>query len=275
MKRLKILAREPVILFFLLGTFLYISYNQLTNYFDSKSREIIVDQNEILLLEESFRKTWNREPTQNEIDNLIGNRVMDEIFFKEAVAMGLDKTDPAVKRRLRQIMELMLDNFSTIYPTESQLRKYLSENPEKFQKAPRLSFRHLYFPLEDKQIALEFLSGLQKGITKPEDHPGGLYLIPSSFEDESQNEIERLFGEKFSQEILAIEVGSWKGPVESAYGWHLLKVSDFVDSELPPLDKIWDAVEREWSVERKKEIKDEQYKVLRDHYDVTVVDLKR
>lgn len=275
MKRLKILVREPVILFFLLGTFLYISYNQLTTYFDSKSREIIVDQNEILLLEESFRKTWNREPTQSEIDNLIGNRVMDEIFFKEAVAMGLDKTDPAVKRRLRQIMELMLDDFSTIYPTESQLQEYLSENPEKFQKAPRLSFRHLYFPLEDKQIALEFLSGLQKGITKPEDHPGGLYLIPSSFEDESQNEIERLFGEKFSQEILAIEVGSWKGPVESAYGWHLLKVSDFVDSELPPLDKIWDAVEREWSVERKKEIKEEQYKVLRDHYDVTVVDLKR
>ena len=274
MKTLKNLIKEPFFLFFLLGAFLFIMYTRAAGYIDQKNRQIFVRQTQIALLEESFRKTWNRSPTENELTAQIDNFVMDEIFSKEAVAMGLDKTDPAIKRRLRQIMEMMMDDYATIYPTENQLRTYLSENQEKFRQDPRISFRHTYFPLENKEEAIQFLSRLQKSLSVDEHSMRGLLLIPDRFEDESEREIERLFGNMFTRELFGLETGDWQGPVQSSYGWHLVKVSQLIEGKVPDLNQIWDLVDREWSVERKKEIKEEQYKVMRDQYKISIEELQ-
>ncbi len=157
MKKIKNLIKEPLLLFFLLGTISFILYTQATTYIEKKNKQITISESQIELLKESFKKTRFRNPTQNELDAQLDNYVMDEIFYREAVAMGLDKTDPAVKRRLRQVLELMMDDYTTIYPTENQLRKCLSENPDKFRKEPSISFRHLYFPFANKEEAIDLL----------------------------------------------------------------------------------------------------------------------
>ena len=270
MNTLKKIIKEPIILFFLMGTLIYILYTLTADFIDKKNRKIFVSKAQIGLLEESFSKTWNRNPTENEFSAQIENHIMDEIFFKEAVAMGLDKTDLAVKRRLRQIMEIMLDEYTTIYPTEVQLRKYLSEHPDKFRREPRISFRHIYYPLEEKEKAINFLSSLQKGLEVDENMVRGLFLIPGQFEDESKREIEKLFGNSFTQKLFELETGNWQGPVESAYGWHLVILSQRIEGIVPDLNEIWDIVEREWSVERKKVMKEEQYKIMRKQYDVII-----
>lgn len=270
MKTIRKVIKEPFLLFFLLGALIFIMYTRATGYIDQRNRQIYVSQDQIALLAESFQKTWNRSPTEDELKALVNNFIMDEIFFKEAVSMGLDKTDLAVKRRLRQIMEMMMDDFATIYPTENQLREYLSANPEKFRQDSRISFRHIYFPLEDEDEAIRILDRLQKGISVEKDYTGGLLLIPDRFESETEREIERLFGGVFTRELFELETGDWTVPVESSYGWHLVKVSERIEGEVPDLNQIWDLVEREWSVERKKEIKEQQYKVMRDQYKISI-----
>lgn len=274
MNKLKKLVKTPILLSLLLGVFMYILYTYTTDYTDRKNKQIFINKAQVDLLEETFRKTWNRNPTEYELKAQVENLILDEVFFKEAVAMGLDKTDPAVKRRLRQIMELMLDDFATIYPTENQLRKYLSEDPEKFREDPRISFRHLYFPLEEKEEAINLLPKIQKSNTVHKNYNGGLLLIPSEFEDETKREIERLLGKIFTQKLFELELGKWQGPVQSAYGWHLVKVSQRIDGIVPDLNTIWDIVEREWLVERKKKIKEEQYKFLKAQYEVTIENYK-
>lgn len=270
MKTIRKVIKEPFLLFFLLGALIFIMYTRATGYIDQRNRQIYVGQDQIALLAESFQKTWNRSPTEDELKAQINNFIMDEIFFKEAVSMGLDKTDLAVKRRLRQIMEIMMDDFATIYPTENQLREYLSANPEKFRQDSRISFRYIYFPLEDEDEAIRILDRLQKGISVEKDYTGGLLLIPDRFEYETEWEIERLFGGVFTRELFELETGDWTGPVESSYGWHLVKVSERIEGEVPDLNQIWDLVEREWSVERKKEIKEQQYKVMQGQYKISI-----
>ena len=270
MNKVKKLITEPILVFLFLGTLLFVSYTRATDYIDRKNKQVFVSQTQIALIEESFSKTWNRNPTESEMSALVDNFIMDEIFFKEAVAMGLDKTDPAVKRRLRQIMEMMLDDYTTIYPVEGQLSKYLAENPDKFRSDPRISFRHIYFPMEDKEKALKLLPRLQNSKSNPDNYPGGLLLIPSQFEDESKMQIKKLFGDIFTQNIFTLETGIWQGPVESSYGWHLVKVSQRIEGVVPDLNEIWDTVEQEWSFARKKEMKEEQYKIMREQYDVMV-----
>ena len=273
MNTLKKIFKEPFLLFFLLGSIIYIIYSKSTDYIDKKNKQIFISTAQIGLMEEVFRKTWNRNPTEDELNAQIENLVMDEVFFKEAVSMGLDKTDLAIKRRLRQVLELMLDDYATIYPTENQLREYLKANPDKFLRDPQISFRHVYFPIENKEGAIKLLSDLQHGRSVDEDSTPGLLLIPSQFEIERKQEVEKLFGDIFTQTLFELEIGSWQGLVESAYGWHLVKVSEKIEYGVPDLDAIWDVVEREWSVERKKEMKVMQYQAMRDQYEIEVENL--
>lgn len=273
MKKIKTLLKEPLLLFFLIGLFAFILYTRATGYIEKNNRQITISESQIALLQESFSKTWFRTPTQDELDTQIDVYVMDEIFFREAVAMGLDKTDPAVKRRLRLVMELMLDDYTTVYPTENQLRKYLSDNPDKFREEPRISFRHLYFPFENKEEAIDLLSTLQKNNAVQEQYTGHPLLIPSEFEDESDRAIENLFGNDFAVEILKVEGNKWNGPLESAYGWHLVNVGQLTKGELPDLNDIWEKVESEWAAERKIEMKEEQYAMMKEQYTISIGEL--
>lgn len=270
MKRVNKLIREPIVLFFILGILLYFLYARSSGYIEEKNRRISVNQAQIAMLEETFIKTWNRSPSEEEMDAQINDFIMDEVFYREAVSLGLDKTDLAVKRRLRQIMEMMMDDYATIYPSEDKLQQYLSENPEKFRREDLISFRQLYFKMEEKEQADLFLTQLQQNENYIREYSGGLLMLPDRFEKQSRFEVERAFGEYFSNQLFLTETKNWQGPVKSPYGWHLVLVREITEGEVPELNDVWDEVELEWSVEQKKEIKQEQYRIMREQYRVNI-----
>jgi len=253
-----------------MGFLLFIIYKISSNYIDRKNSEILVDANQINLLTASFEKRSNRTPDKDELQTLIESHIKDEVFYREAVAMGLDKSDPAIKRRLRQIIELMLDDYSDVYPSENQLLEYLSVHSEKFIQDPTISFVHRFFAMDKKQEAMEELSKLQEGTDSEISQNQGLNLIPDEFENVSQQEVRSTFGQIFSNDIFEMSTDSWQGPVASAYGWHLVYVSQRIEGEIPPLSEIWDVVEREWTLERKQKMKEAQFEKMKERYDVVV-----
>jgi len=266
--RFRKIVGEPMVLFLLLGLLLFIIYQFVTDYYDQLNKRIVVTQGQIELLSESFSKTWNRQPTEQELNAQIENYIKDEVFYKEAVALGLDKSDVAVKRRLRQIMELMMDDMAAVYPSEDQLKKYLSENPDKFRQDPVISFRHIYFSTENREDAVEILNKLKDTLPVDAGKFEGLALIPNEFSNESSRAVERLFGKPFTDALFELEAGAWEGPIESAYGYHLIYISQINEGYVPELSEIWDEVEREWAFERKTEIKEQQYQRIKENYNV-------
>ena len=223
------IMREPISLFVILGLLLFIVYNRTTTYYDQKNKQITVTEAQIQLLKETFAKTWNREPTEEELEAQIENLIKDEIYYKEAVDLGLDRSDIAVKRRLRQIMEMMMDDMATVYPSEDQLKTYLSENQDKFRRDPYISFRHIYFSSENRETALDILGKLKDTLPVDERSFDGLALIPNEFSEESYRSVERLFGKSFTEEVFTLKPGIWQGPVESAYGYHLVYNSELTE----------------------------------------------
>ena len=264
------ILKEPIVLFFVFGGLIFFLYTAATNLALKKERRILVSSEQVEMLKASFTKTWKRAPEKKELDGLIQSYIQDEVFYREAVAMGLDKSDRAVKRRLRQTMELILDDYTTVYPTESQLQAYLSANAEKFAQDPKITFTHRYYDMDEKEKAISQLSALRSGIVGNDVAPLGLNLLPSSFEDETQQQVSSTFGNEFASSLFELEVGSWQGPIKSAYGWHLVLVSEVTPGIVPPLNDIWDIVEREWSLERKTKLKDEQYATMKARYDITI-----
>ena len=261
---------NPVVLFLLGGIVLFFIYTEVSGIRSKKDNQIVVSEGQIELLYASFEKTWNRPPSEQELEAQVNSFIMDEVFFKEAVAMGLDKKDPAVKRRMRQIIEMMLDDYTTVYPTESQLQQYLSENEDEFRLPSRITFDHVYFKQEEKTTATEQLARLQNGLEVDKSVRGKMLMIPSRFEDESEVEIEKLFGSGFNGELFQLGVGEWLGPVASAYGWHLVKVEEKTAGEVPGLEMVRAQVEREWKVEQQKLIKEKQYNQMKSRYNISV-----
>jgi hypothetical protein len=268
---LRSLVREPLFLFTLLGVLLYFFFSSMYDRVNDKQRAITVSPAQIELLTTSFEKTWNRPPSEPELQAQINNFIMDEVFYMEAVAMGLDKKDPAVKRRLRQIMEMMLDDFATVYPTESQLQQFLIENAEDFRLESTISFEHLYFKEDQKDKAISTLPKLNSGKISADDLTNNLLLLPRAFQDETEFQIERQFGKEFTNELFRLDAGSWLGPVASAYGWHLVRIQDKREGTIPDLAEVRDQVEREWMVVQRNQIKEKQYERLRSNYDITIV----
>ena len=266
-KRTKFI-KEPIFLFFASGILLYVLYIFLTAQFDRKNKTITVSDAQVALLTETFKKTWNRKPSEKEIEAQVANLIKDEVFFKEAVAMGLDKSDQAVKRRMRQIMELMMDDAATVYPSEDQLKDYLNEHPDKFQEDPLISFKHVFFQLDQKQAAENQLYNLLNNLPVDNSKISHLSLIPEQFEKESMFSIDRLLGKPFAQEVFTLETSKWIGPVESAYGWHLLYITEITPGIIPDLSEIWDVVEREWSIEQKARKKEDQYQKMKAKYHI-------
>ena len=264
------IIKEPVFLFFALGIILFILYSFLENQIERRSNRINVSNAQIELMMEIFKKTWNREPIEKEIEAQIENIIKDEVFFREAVAMGLDKSDPAIKRRLRQLMELMLDDAATVYPSEDQLKKYLSENEEKFLEDPVISFRQFYFSSDHKQEAENQLYNLSNNLPIDKNKIESLSLISEQFKNKQKYSIDRLFGKPFTENLFSLDTGKWLGPIESAYGWHLVYIRDIMPGVVPELADIWDVVEREWSVEQKAVKKEAQYQKMKGKYIIRI-----
>lgn len=265
--------REPLFLFVSMGVLLFILYSFLSSQLNQNNKQIVVNASQVAFLTETFKKTWNRDPTEKEITAQIENHIKDEVFYREAVAMGLDKSDPAVKRRLRQLLELMMDDASNAFPSEEQLRTYLQENAEKFEEDPLITFDQVYFA-EDKTAADAQLDRSSGKGSIDRSQTSTLALLPSSFSDEPSFSIERSFGQQFTQQLFAQETGKWAGPIRSAYGWHLVYIEEIQAGKVPELDEIWDEVEREWALERKNQKKEQQYEQMKSNYKIVFEDAK-
>ena len=65
---------------------------------------------------------WKRQPTAEELAGLVESRVRDEILYREALAMGLDKDDEIVKRRMAQKMQFLAEDLPAPQPTTAELK---------------------------------------------------------------------------------------------------------------------------------------------------------
>ncbi len=274
MSVLKKIIKDPIFLFILFAGIFYSIYHFATIQNQKQARQIAVQQSDVQLLEQVFEDSRNRKPSESELDALVKNFVLDEIFFRQAVALGLDKSDLAVKRRLRQIMELMLDDFATVYPTELQLQEYLTENPDKFRGDPTISFVHKFYAFEEEKEALSSLEKLKKGANPRKISESSLLMIPLQFENETKYAIKRVLGGEFTEPLFQQKAREWTGPIKSTYGWHLVYIDKLNLGTTPDLIKIWDEVEREWMVEHKAVMKEKQQELLLEMYDVQIEEIK-
>jgi len=269
---IKRLGREPLVHFLLIGAALFVLFDMTQEQGGEAPNRIVVSSGQVEQLAAQFKRTWMRPPTQDELAALVENHVREEVFYREALAMGLDQNDPMVRQRMRMKLEFMLEELSAVAASDEVLTEFLQQHPDKFRAQPRVSFQQLYLnPDKREDLAFDAQTMLTslKGGTVPESL-GDATMLPLRYTLATQSEIARSFGDRFAEDVVKLTPGDWTGPHYSPFGAHLLKVAERVDARLPALAEIRALVEREYLAQRKKEQKDLAYQKLRQGYQVIV-----
>ncbi|HET6372239.1 MAG TPA: peptidylprolyl isomerase, partial [Candidatus Polarisedimenticolia bacterium] len=82
--------------------------------------------------------------------------------------------------------------------------------------------------------------------------------------------VEKLFGASFAKELVALPTGEWAGPVRSASGAHLVRLSSRSEKRVPPFAEVKDAVHRAWTAARRAQARDEYFDQTLKRYRVNV-----
>jgi len=274
---MKPIFKEPLAHFLVLGALLFAGYGVLNRNDEPAPGRIVVSQGQLAAMREAFTRTWQRPPTSEEWKGLIRNRVREEVYCREAMALGLNKDDTIIRRRLRQKMEFVSDDVAAqTQPTDAELNAYLQAHPDKFSVEQQFTFRQLYLNPEKHgedlaRDAAQLLVKLnQAGGDTGFAAMGDPFLLDNHFTTVPASEVAKQFGEKFAAKLGEISPGQWQGPVESGFGMHLVFVSQRTEGGAPVLADVRDAVRREWDNARRLEANETFYQELLKRYTVTI-----
>lgn len=188
----------------------------------------------------------SRAPTSAEAEAFLAAWKSDEALYREALAEGLDRDDPAVRNLLvGKMKERLLLQSRIPEPSETELKLYLEQHRDEFEEP--LSFEHDYVTLAKGRSAMErerhdYLSRLRAGST-----PAALGLRTTAA-NVSRERIAQDFGPAVAEAIVRLPVGQWD-EVELADGWLLVKLLH-VAGGLPPPDELRGRLTAAWKAER-------------------------
>ena len=237
--------REPMLHFILLGAALFALHRQLA---PPVAREIVLSRSLLDGLRQDHLRRRGAPPTAPEEAALVERFLDDEFLYREALALGLDRGDVIVRRRLIQKMEFLTEDMDPLpAPTDAELQAWLDAHAARYAAAERLTLVHVFVDAGRHGKAAERVAGAD---------PSGLgdpFLRGRELRRHTERELAAIFGTAFAARLEALPMDAWSEPLRSAYGYHLVRVSERLAGGLPPLAEFRAAVTRDWLESRRVE----------------------
>jgi hypothetical protein len=269
--RARRLLAEPMVHFLGIGAILFMLHARLH---PSGGDRIVVSAAFIDALRQDHTRRTGQPPTADEERGLIDRYIDEEILYREALALGLDRGDVIVRRRLIQKMEFVSrDAAPAVEPSAAELQRFLDVHADRYREPLAASLRHVFLARDRRGDALasdaaRILAELRTGAD-----PGALgdpFLQGSAFARRTPRELEAIFGRPFAEAVSTLPAGAWSGPIPSSYGLHLVLVSERNEPGAPRLADVRARVRRDWIDEHREEADRAALRRLRDRHPVEI-----
>jgi len=270
---------EPLLHFLVIGALIFAFYglsNPAANRAD-RTHAIVLTKDDLRQLAVHWLAQGRPPPSADEMRALIEQKVKEEILFREALALGLDKDDEIIKRRLAQKMDFLAEGIAALQaPGEAELREWFAKNTDRFLLPPRVSFRHLYFSQDRGPAARDAAAAaLAKIAGKSADAPEAVgsadpFMFQDYYAERTPLQIAKEFGPEFAKVVLDLKPGAWQGPVRSGYGWHLVFVNAMEPGRVPAFEEVEHDVKTQWLDQKQREIKRTGFEAMRARYSLVV-----
>lgn len=258
------LLRDPLVGFLLAGALIF-ALDRFTS--GSTDADVIeVSDAQVRRISDQWQAQMGRPPTEQELAGLVEQWIREEIYYREALKMGLDDNDTIIRRRLAQKLTFLTEDLADAAPPDqAELLAFYDAEPEAYTEPERFSFEHRYFSSDRREDArADAEAALASGM--PEGDP---FMLQQSYAHRSQREIGDLFGRNFAAALAQLSPSNqWQGPIRSAYGWHLIRLTSREPKHLKPFEEVAGEVAEDLKLERRQEANESLYEALRSKYTV-------
>lgn len=266
--------REPLLHFLIAGFALFALYGGLhpsTVSHDPQRIEITPD--DIRRIEISWLARWQRPPSDQQLQGMLDEYVKEEILYREALKLGLDKDDTIIRRRLAQKMDFLAEDVASLRePAPGVLEAWYSQHQHLYAPPPLATFHHLFFASDKRGAQAQAQAQAALATLKDKhDGEGDAFMFKNAYAEQSQDQVARDFGSKFAVALFQQTPGSWVGPVESGFGWHLVWIDALTSPAAPPFETVARQVKADWLSEQRTESKRSNFEALKAGYEVVVV----
>jgi peptidyl-prolyl cis-trans isomerase C len=272
--------REPLLHFLVIGAALFAAYAALNRdpNGNKDQRRIVLTENDLSQMTIATLAQGRPAPTIEQMRSLLEAKIREEVLYREALGMGLDKGDVIVKRRMLQKMDFLAEDLSDLRePSREELQAWFKNNSQRFTYPPRISFHHLYFSFDKHgaKTAEAAATALKQIAGKPADSPEAAaladpFMYRDYYADRTPDQVGTEFGGKFARAVFDLKPGSWLGPLESGFGWHLVFVDSLTPARVPELSEVESEVKSEWIKDQRTEFKRKAYEAMKARYEIVL-----
>lgn len=268
MGRLRRAAREPLLHFIVLGALIFAGIMGVK--FLQKPTVSIAAQ-DINQLVEYWQLQTQRAPNKQELAAIIQGRVDEELLAREAQRLGMDKDDLIIRRRLAQKMSFASEDLGDAQPSTATLRAEYDRTKARYAAPARVTLRHVFFSADRggdaaHAAAVAALAKAQAGV----DPAGDPSLLPLTYADADPEALARDYGPDFAKTATTAPLDHWIGPVQSPFGYHLIRVEGRAQQITPPFEDVQDQVRENYLAEQRQAKNEAFLRKLRQQYRVNV-----
>lgn len=266
------LIREPLVHFLIAGAAVFWVLSGRPP--DLGERRIVVNQAVVGALVQRYYDSFHRVPSPDELDGLIKDWVADQVYYREALRLGLDQGDEVVVRRMRRKMEAMaVADAETAEPSDAELQAMIDKDPAHYSEDPRTSFDQVYLGADTPQSRAQ--ANLELGKLRQGQAVEGVPApLPAHLDKASASDISGQFGDEFTLALRRLPTGQWQGPVASGLGLHLVRVNARMAPSPPSLASVRQRVTNDWRAAAVQRAQTQAYNQMLKGYDVVIVPVK-
>jgi hypothetical protein len=271
-------VREPLVHFAVLAGILFVVLSE-PNASEKVANDgrIVISSAEVDRMALAWTQRWQRPPSKDELAGMVREAIREQVLYREALSLGLDRDDVVIRRHLRQKYEFVTQDLAfDTDPDEATLLAYYNGQPDRYTRPAQVSFSQILFSTDRRGAvaeadAAQALADLRSA-TGPEaaDLLGDATSLPSGFEKISADEVEAMFGPDFTTALLQQEAGRWSGPIRSGYGLHLVWVSERISGGPIGFQAVRQRVKDDWVYEQRMAANEAIFLKLLDRYEVVV-----
>lgn len=273
--RLRPIWQEPLTHFLLFGLMIFLVAHALEAR--STRFKITITPADLTRIENSYAQQYGTAPDPGQVRNMVDNYIREEIYLREGLALGLDKDDEIVRRRIAQKFQFLQADMATPRePTEAELSAWYALHRGQFAVPAQRGFEQRYFAIDRrgeaaaKALATQAAAKLAQGRAAPQ---GDEFPGPTVIARLAQDDVERLFGGKeFAQAVFSANVGRWVGPFRSGFGWHVVRINEAVPARSRSLQEARDDVRAAWQDQDRLARNSAAYRQLLARYTVARAD---
>lgn len=261
------LLRDPLSVFLLLGALIFLGNSLLTSFDDAGTNSIDVTTEVKRRLEDQWLVQMGSPPSAEEMASLVDQWIREEIYYREAMALGLDRNDTIIRRRLAQKLSFLTEDIvDAEQPGEGELRALYAASSDEFLEPERFSFEHVYFSAERR---VDARGDAQLALTEGSAQ-GDPFILQLHYTGITAEEISNLVGATFADALsnMRADAALWQGPVESSFGWHLLRLTQREPARVQTYEDVVSELSKRLIQQRRTDANEALFEQLRARYQV-------